>query len=150
MSKIVVLDSGPLGMVTNPRASPENNQCKKWLASLLAQGVRVAIPEIADYEIRRELLRGGKMEGVARLDALEEVVDYIPITTPTMHKAAEFWAAVRRQGKPTADDKALDSDVILAAQAVLAMRDADEVVIATTNVQHLELLVEARIWQEIS
>jgi len=34
MSLIVLLDAGPLGMITNPKSSPENEACKNWLASL--------------------------------------------------------------------------------------------------------------------
>ena len=49
MSKIVLLDAGPLGMITNPKSSSENEACKNWLASLVYQGVEVIIPEIADY-----------------------------------------------------------------------------------------------------
>ena len=29
MSMIVVLDAGPLGMITNPKSSPENESCKR-------------------------------------------------------------------------------------------------------------------------
>jgi hypothetical protein len=29
MSVIVLLDAGPLGMITNPKSSPENEECKK-------------------------------------------------------------------------------------------------------------------------
>jgi hypothetical protein len=57
MSLIVLLDAGPLGMITNPKSSPENEACKNWLASLAYNSVEVVIPEIADYEVRRELLR---------------------------------------------------------------------------------------------
>jgi hypothetical protein len=48
MSLIVLLDAGPLGMITNPKSSPENEACKNWLASLAYKGVEVVIPEIAD------------------------------------------------------------------------------------------------------
>jgi hypothetical protein len=50
MSVIVLLDAGPLGMITNPKSSPENEACKTWLAGLAYKGVEVMIPEIADYE----------------------------------------------------------------------------------------------------
>jgi hypothetical protein len=66
-----------------------------------------------------------------------------------MLRAAEFWAQVRRQGRPTTDDKALDVDVILAAQADALEGVGYSVVIATTNVGHLSRFVEARLWQEI-
>jgi hypothetical protein len=66
----VLLDAGPLGLVTNPRHSPQNLACAQWLGALVAGGLRVIVPEIADYEIRRELLRAGKSRGIARLDAM--------------------------------------------------------------------------------
>jgi hypothetical protein len=90
MSLVVLLDAGPLGMITNPKSSPENEACKNWLAGLAYHGVEVVIPEIADYEVRRELLRAGKDRGLGRLDALKGMLGYAPITTPVMLKAAEF------------------------------------------------------------
>jgi hypothetical protein len=58
MSKIVLLDSGLLGMVTTPKAkSPLYQECKVWFNSLEPKGYTVMLPEIADYEVRRELLR---------------------------------------------------------------------------------------------
>lgn len=147
---IILLDAAPLGLVTNPVATPENQQCKQWLQALLDYGVRVAIPEIADYEVRRELLRAGRTRGVARLDQLQATLEYIPLTTATMLQAAEFWAKARRQGQPTASDAALDGDVILAAQANLQVVQGETVIVATTNVRHLERFVQARHWQEIT
>jgi len=147
MSKVVLLDAGPLGMVTHPRKNPE---IKTWLQQLLRRGVVVMVPEIADYEVRRELLRAGKRKGVARLDALKTAIGYVPLTTETMLKAAEFWAQARRQGQPTADDKALDGDVILAAQAVTMQGQGDDAIVATTNVGHLGRFVEAKNWQAIT
>jgi predicted nucleic acid-binding protein len=149
MSTIVLLDAGPLGMVTNPKSSPETDRCNRWLESLLLNSIEVAIPEIADCEVRRELLRANKARGLQRLDDLKAVLRYLPITTPTMLKAAEFWAEARKRGIPTADDKALDGDVILAAQAVLMTGQADEVVIATTNVEHLARFTDAQLWEDI-
>jgi len=150
MSLIVLLDAGPLGMITNPKSSPENEACKNWLASLAYSGAEVVIPEIADYEVRRELLRAGKERGLGRLDALKGMLGCAPITTSVMLKAAEFWAAARKMGRPSADDASLDADMILVAQAGAIVREGDETVIATTNVRHLALFAPARMWREIN
>ncbi len=72
MTRIIVLDAGPLGLVTNPRQSPQSLACAKWLQALVAVQERVIVPEIADYEVRRELLRAKKVKGLAQLDALVE------------------------------------------------------------------------------
>ena len=144
MSEIVLLDAGPLGRASNPSATPANLECYNWMESLLISGCRIIVPEIADYEIRRELLRAGKTLGLARLDLLKNSLDYLPLTTNVMLKAAELWAQARNQGRPTADMKALDCDVILAAQAL-----AVNGIVATENVGHLSLFVEAKDWREI-
>lgn len=89
---IVLLDSGPLGRITNPRGTPVNAQCRQWLVSLLTSGIRALVPEIADYEIRRELLRAGKTIGLAELDRAHIMLGYVPVTTAAMRQAAEFWA----------------------------------------------------------
>lgn len=107
------------------------------------------IPEIADYEVRRELIRSGKERGLGRLDALKGMLGYAPITTSVMLKAAEFWATARKMGRQSADDASLDADMILVAQTDALVREGDETVIATTNVRHLELFASARIWREI-
>ncbi len=98
MSRAILLDAGPLGLVSNPRYSPQNTACAQWLQALLAGGERVIVPEIADYEIRRELLRAGKRHGVARLDAMVAWLEYLPITTAAMRRAAELWALARQRG----------------------------------------------------
>ena len=80
MSRAVLLDAGPLGLVTNPNLSPVGTLCSRWLQELLTSGVRIIAPEIADYEIRRELLRAHKTAGLAKLDALTQALEYRPIT----------------------------------------------------------------------
>lgn len=148
MRAAIVLDAGPLGMVSNPRGKAINSACIAWLDALVAAPVSVFIPEIADYEVRRELMRAGKVEGVARLDDLKRFIGYLPITTEAMLKAAEFWASARRQGRPFTDDRSLDGDVILAAQA-LALREGSTPLIATTNPGHLLQFADARDWRQI-
>ncbi len=61
----------------------------------------------------------------------------------------EFWAKARQQGQPTADDRALDGDVILAAQAAEIKDLGYDVVIAASNVKHLSRFVTAQNWEEI-
>jgi predicted nucleic acid-binding protein len=111
----------------------------------------VAIPEIADYEVRRGLILSGSTEGISRLDQLREDLGfYIPISTDSMRKAAELWADARRRGFATADDKEIDADVILAAQTMLFSGLADEPMVATYNERHLSRYLDARHWRDIS
>ena len=149
MSRLIVLDSGPLGMVTNPKAKGIPLACQLWLKTLLRRGERVAIPEIADYEVRRELLRAALLRSLHRLDNLKQTLEYIPIQTETMLLAANLWAEARQTGQPTADAKALDGDVILSAQVRLLCDDTTEAIVATTNVAHLSRFITAFDWQSI-
>ncbi len=148
MRRTVVLDSAPLGLLTAPPQRLDAQACTRWLAGLIAGGVRIVLPEIIDYELRRELLRAGKKASVRRLDALAQATEYLPITTAAMRRAAELWAQARQQGQPTAPDNTIDADMILAAQALTL--GTPDVVIATTNISHLSLFVPAELWQAIS
>lgn len=136
-----MLDSGPLGAFAHPR---QNNELVQKLRALLQSGVVLVIPEIADYEVRRSFLLEGLTRSIQRLDELKQTLTYLPLTTEAMLTAAEFWAEARQRGQPTADDKALDGDVILAAQAKLI-----GATIITNNVKHLDQFVDAKRWQDI-
>ncbi|MCI0640320.1 MAG: nucleic acid-binding protein [Gemmataceae bacterium] len=148
VSSVVILDTGPLGLASSPGRTQQGVACGRWLTSLVAADVRVIVPEIADYEVRRELLRAKKTRGIARLDTVISWLEYLPISTEAMRQAALLWAQARQQGKPTADDKALDGDAILAAQALTL--DVADFVVATTNVDHLSRFVSAGAWSEIT
>jgi predicted nucleic acid-binding protein len=145
----VLLDAGPLGMVTNPKSSPEANACKVWFSALAAAGAEIIVPEIADYEVRRELIRASRLAGLARLDWMKATFTYAPITTAVMLRAASFWAAARSAGRKCADDRALDADMILAAHADV-LSATRNTVIATTNPRHLTLFCDARHWRAIA
>ena len=148
MNRTIVFDSGPLGLVTNPGGSAQTAACVQWFRNAMASGATVVVPEVADYEVRRELLRARRTASIARLDALIGQVEYLAITTTAMRQAARFWAEARQRGRPTAANPALDCDAILAAQAVTL--DREEVIVATTNVRHLSLFVPARRWADIA
>ncbi|MDQ3011978.1 MAG: nucleic acid-binding protein [Acidobacteriota bacterium] len=150
MSKLILLDSGPLGLASNPRTTPDAEACRDWIRDCEARGDLVVVSEVADYEVRRELLRARKSTGIARLDIVKSQLSYLAITTQAMLKAAELWAQARHLGKQTADDSSLDADMILAAQAVWLIHDGNEVIVATTNPKHLSLFVPAARWQDIN
>jgi len=152
VARIILLDAGPLGLLTRARGIPVADQCRAWLAALEAAGAGVVAPEIADYEVRRELLRLGASAGLRRLDALKARLVYLPITTSAMLAAAEFWALMRQTGLPTAGPGELDADAILAGQADTAGGPGDTVTIATTNVRHLGRFpgIDAQPWATIT
>src|SRR5437762_1241365 len=95
MSRIILLDAGPLGIISNPRFSPQNLACHEWAKEALAGGNQIFVPEIADYEVRRELLRANKTSSLTRLNSVKSAFGYLPITTVVMLRAAEFWARAR-------------------------------------------------------
>jgi predicted nucleic acid-binding protein len=150
MSDIILLDTGPLGLITHPKASSENEACNRWLGSQIAKGVRVLVPGISDYELRRKMLHIGSTKGIAKLDALKRTIGFDPITTAVMDQAATFWARARLMGSPTAPDAAIDGDMILSAHAAVIESHGHKVIIATTNVKHLNLFADARLWTDIS
>ena len=130
-----------MGRISNPNPQPD---IIDWLEKALTTGAEIYVSEVADYEVRRNLLLHGKHESVRRLDELHRSLIYLPITISIMLHAAELWAIARRRGRPTADLKELDCDVILAAQAL-----EQRAVIATENVGHLSQFCDARHWREI-
>ena len=146
MTKVVLLDSGPLGKIAHRRANPA---ITNWVRSLLAAGAKVVVPEIADYEVRRELIRSSRIQSLAHLDRLKETLIYLPISTEAMLAAAQLWADARNRGRPTAGHESLDADAILAGQANTCDFGRLPVIVASDNVQHLDQLTHAEYWHDI-
>ena len=42
---IVLLDSGPLGILRNPKGPPVTLECHHWVESLLLKGYRMILPD---------------------------------------------------------------------------------------------------------
>ena len=137
MDRIALLDSGPLGLACCRPSQVSARRCQDWLDDLEANGVNVMIPAIADFEVRRELLRVRATFKLGRLARLRDRFQILGITTEALGRAAEFWATLRRSGLPTAGDESLDADAILAGMAVTTGRPGDSVIVATSNVRHL-------------
>lgn len=151
MSRVIVLDTGPLGLLTNPKRTQETIAATRWAVDVMTAGHRLVVPSIADYEVRRELLRAGKTKGIALLDTFNEArADrYVPLSDAALKHAAGLWAQARNRGTPTADPKELDCDVLIAAQALLLDGDPADVIVATVNVSHIARFVAADIWSNI-
>jgi predicted nucleic acid-binding protein len=148
VSPVLLLDSGPLGLLTHPQHSPLVISLTDWLTRTLQKGVRVLVPAVIYYELKRELLRAGKSTSLRRLDAFVDAAPdrYLPLSDSALRMAAELWASARRAGRPTSPPEALDIDVLLAAQALALGR---EVLVVTLNRKHLELFVPAAHWNDI-
>jgi predicted nucleic acid-binding protein len=149
MSRVIFVDSGPLGYALTPLVNDDHRRCSEWLDALIVRGEQIAIAEIVDYECRRGWLRHDNLSALTLLDQVKAALTYVPITTETMLQAAQFWAASRKGGYATTDERRLDADVILAAQVATFDPAGAEVLVATTNVRHLARFVTARKWEEI-
>jgi predicted nucleic acid-binding protein len=153
MARIIVLDSGPLGLVCHRPEIPQVQAINDWEYQLRINGAFLYVPEIADYEVRRKLIQTQRMAALKRLNAYRENfgVFYAPIKTDAMLKAAELWADARRRGEPTASDDRLDADAILAAQALQLVGRDDVLTVATKNVRHLSRFgLDAQPWEAIT
>lgn len=148
MTWVVFLDTGILGYVTHPKGNEQTKECTEWLLKLLENGAQVCIPEVCDYELRRTYIHRSKNQALQKLEDLRNALLYVPITSEMMSLAAKLWAESRLKGKPTADEKELDVDVILAAQAKVKAA-GQALTIATTNVGHLSLFADAREYRNI-
>ena len=151
MSLTVFLDAGPLGLITNPKKTPDTIAADKWVFDMEAVGHRFVVHAIADYEVRRELVRAGKTQGILRLNAFNAADPnrFLSVTDAALLLGADLWARARNAGTTTADPKELDGDVLIAAQALDTKMSLSNFIIATVNVGHLALFVPADLWTNI-
>ncbi|MBI4748412.1 MAG: nucleic acid-binding protein [Acidobacteria bacterium] len=149
MNRYVLFDTSILSEVTNPKQTDLRVKMSEWVQSLVLNQITIVVPEICDYELRRELIRGNKTNGIKRLDEFIGYHLYLPINSKVMKKAAQYWADARKQGKQTTDDCKLDADMILCAQANSLAGQGYNVEVATENLRHLTLFVVAKKWDQI-
>lgn len=118
---------------------------RTWFRRAVREHVFI-VSELADYELRRELLRVGAATSLSRLDELTRELAYAPITTATWRHSAALWAVARNSGNVTAPPEALDGDPFVAAQAI-----EEGAVIVTANGKHFQALsVTATEWQAVA
>lgn len=53
---IVFIDSGVIGLLSNPNDLEEAIACENWLYTMLLRGVSVYSSDLCDYEVRRSLV----------------------------------------------------------------------------------------------
>ena len=140
-----LLDAGPIGILCHSNPA-QRAALQKWLQQQIDSGAVIYLPEIADYEVRRKLLhliqrKQATAASLTRLDDLTRLCDYLPVSTSMWREAARLWSAARVQGLPTTADAGLDSDVLLAAQA-LAVGGT----VVTMNPKHLARFVPVQMW----
>ena len=145
----ILLDSAVLSTLTHPYPSQESIECKAWLNAMLVADDEVIIPEVVDYEVRREYLRRSSSRALGKLEDLIQKVRYLPLETHHWRLAAQLWADARNRGHITAPPGDLNIDILLAAQAQLLSTPGVQVIIATTNVRHLAPFADARVWRDI-
>lgn len=136
----LLLDTAVVGEICHPR---KYDDVRAWFARAAAAH-EMLLSEVADYELRRELLRIDSRRSLDRLDELTREIRYIPVTTATWRAAARLWSLQRKAGRVTAAEGGLDGDVLIAAQAL-----AEDAVIVTPNTRHFDSMVRAVTWQEV-
>lgn len=135
------MDSGPLNEIIKPQPSTD---VIRWLRFIDKNRIAVRVPEIIDYELRREIVlqylvgKNDSSKSINRLNKYRKTERFIPINpSVTLTDACEIWAELRYIGQGTSDVKNIDVDVILAAQALSMKKDFDEVIIVTGNLSDI-------------
>jgi len=82
--------------------------------SALGRGESVYLSVVVYYEVKRGLLHADAPRQLRQLDEdFRSVLPWATVTDAMWDRAAQLWAACRRQGRPHDDD----GDLLLAAQA---------------------------------
>jgi len=151
MIPFIVLDSAPLGLLFQKAGIAPADACRAWAIKQMSGGSRLLVPEIVHYELRRELIRLGKTNALRALETFvrAEPDRFRSVTSRDLELAAELWADSRRRGTPTADSRALDIYVILAAQVQNLGKPVSDLVVATSNLKHLSQFVPCQEWSTI-
>ena len=143
-----IADSNVIGLVSSPNITNEVIRAQNWERDFIAQGNRLAVPDMMVYEVVRELKLQGKTIGIARLEESINRSLYIPTTREILDIASDLWAELRKRGKPTVSKEALNFDTILAAHAIFLNNTGSRAVVAATNLRHLSLMTETYDWRD--
>lgn len=134
MKTVALLDSGPLGDICNPNLRVN---IKSWIDFIKEKKIALRVAEIIEYELRRNFILENLTKSERNLYKYRQTQRIVPITSSMMLEAAAIWAELRARGLSTANEKSIDIDVILAAQALSLKVNFERVIIVTTNPKHI-------------
>jgi predicted nucleic acid-binding protein len=152
MKRVALIDSGPLNEIVKPQPSVD---VSRWLKFIDEKRIAIRVPEIIDYELRREIVlqcligTNDSYKSLHKLNKYRQTKRFISINpSVTLTDACEIWAKLREKGQGTSDNKNIDVDVILAAQAISMKNDFDEVIIVTGNLSDIQRFcyLDIQVW----
>ena len=79
----------------------------------------------------------GYTKGINNLNKFRQRELIIPIDNESLITATELWAEIRKIGQATADNKNIDCDVIMVAQALTLRKQFQQIIILTIDVKDL-------------
>lgn len=148
----LLIDTNILRKVCHPKRHAEvKDWLQRWL-DCVADGeeVEIYVSAAADYELRRGYLwkldrHPNEPKALARLNRLTNLLGVHAVSNDHFLAAAQHWADARRGGYPTAGERGMDWDVVIASQAAEL-----NAVVVTENTEHLARYgVEAKNWSQI-
>jgi predicted nucleic acid-binding protein len=148
----LLLDTNLLRRLCHPSSHADVQEWYRgWLNYGRAGGdVEFVISAVADYELRRGYMYAldrceDARQSLAHLDKLCHVWEVQQVSPRNFRDAARMWADARRGGFPTAEERAVDWDILIAAQA-----KEEPAIVVTSNEKHLTCYgVDARDWHKI-
>ncbi len=120
----------------------DDQSIKKRFQQALRNNSKILISPIVFYEVMRFFYHKKAVKEINFLLKLVDKLYWIDTNYNTWDKGAKIWAQARSIGRPTADEKSLDADVLIAAQA-----KEHNAVVVTKNTKHFTYLgVENEQW----
>jgi toxin FitB len=139
MTGLIILDSAPLGFFCNPKNRDNYKKLSNFVKSL---NFSIGVPEIIDYELRRNLELENLQKSISLLSQFQQRRQLISLESEDLIRAAELWAWCRKQGSTTTENKGIDIDVILVSQALSRKDFFNKVVILTIDTGDLSVFCD--------
>ena len=134
----LLLDTGVLSEICHGKVE---RPVRGWFERI-SQRHDVLLSDVADYEVRGELVRSKALRGLALLDGMPVRAQRLRMTDATWLRAATLWAQLVPLGRPPA--KGIAGDVHLAAQA-----DLEGATVVTYNLKDFADVVSASLWTNV-